>query len=330
MIGRKSDTLFDFLVVDASNLMFLSLPGGDPEHAFGPGDIMVKLSMLRQFYGHPDLHICWEGSHNFRHTLYPAYKGNREPTDMTKAVRRQGGILRELLKSTSVHQHHCFGGEGDDVMATVAGRLAPHGRVGIFSTDRDLWQLVEPNVSIVVPQRYDKELDRVAPDLIIGPDEVAAHFGLDMELVPDFKGLAGDAGDNIPGVPGIGPKLAKSYILQHGDLEGVIAAVQDYDIERRQDEEGVWVESQKAHRERMASHLGMTHTKAKKIRAHVEQAYLSRELGRIKRDIDLMHYASHPLASGYELINFLFTSGQLSAAQQRITNLVYERKIQNV
>ena len=88
----------------------------------------------------------------------------------------------------------------------------------VLTTDKDSYQLASDRVTILSPVRGSKELDR------IGPIQVVERFGVLPEQVPDFKALAGDSSDKIPGAKGIGPKAAASLLLKHGTLERVVEA----------------------------------------------------------------------------------------------------------
>src|SRR5690606_29461030 len=87
-----------------------------------------------------------------------------------------------------------------------------------LTNDKDAYQLVSEEVTVLSPRRGVREMDR------IGPREVVERLGVLPEQVPDFKALAGDASDRIPGAKGIGPKTAAALLLKHGTLDGVLGA----------------------------------------------------------------------------------------------------------
>jgi len=87
----------------------------------------------------------------------------------------------------------------------------------LLTTDRDAYQLVSEQVTVLAARRGARELDR------IGPPEVVERMGVLPEQVPDFKSLSGDSSDKIPGLLGIGPKSAAALLLQHGTLENVLS-----------------------------------------------------------------------------------------------------------
>ena len=114
------------------------------------------------------------------------------------------------------------GYEADDFMAAAA--IAETRRGGhslLLTTDRDAYQLVSDSVTVLAPRAGVRDLMR------IGPQQVVERMGVLPEQVPDFKALAGDASDNIPGAKGIGPKAAASLLLKYGTLEAILDARTD-------------------------------------------------------------------------------------------------------
>jgi DNA polymerase I len=152
----------------------------------------------------------------FRHRLYKQYQAQRGPMGGENApdFQRQVGIARELLPQLGIPAISRPGFEADDIMGTLAVQLAMAGRDAIaVSTDRDLLQLIRPGVSILVPGKQQT--------LIESQEAVRARIGVDPEGVTSFKGLAGDASDNIPGLSGIGTKTASALVTQFRDLDGI-------------------------------------------------------------------------------------------------------------
>jgi ribonuclease HI len=147
----------------------------------------------------------------FRREIYPGYKANREamPEDMLPQV----ACIRKILQALAVPALESQGFEADDVIATLARRYAAEGiQVTVVTGDKDLMQIVGDGIRLLDTMK----------DAFSGPHEVLARFGVPPELVPDVLGLAGDASDNIPGVPGIGEKTAAELIRRFGSLEGVL------------------------------------------------------------------------------------------------------------
>lgn len=147
----------------------------------------------------------------FRRELYPAYKANREalPPDLPPQL----PYIRRLLSALNIPALEAPGFEADDVIATLARRFAADGvEVTVVSGDKDLLQIVAERISLLDTMKEKRS----------GPAEVLERFGVPPELVADVLGLAGDAADNIPGVPGIGEKTASELVRRFGSLEEVL------------------------------------------------------------------------------------------------------------
>ncbi len=148
---------------------------------------------------------------NFRRELYPEYKAKRQlpPEELLQQL----PAVREYLQGRGIHALEKPGLEGDDIIALLAGRYAAAGaEVLIFSADKDLFQLVNERVFIYHPKLKKK----------LGRDDVKEFFGVFPEQVVDFLSLAGDASDNIPGIPGVGEKTATKLIARFGSLETLL------------------------------------------------------------------------------------------------------------
>ncbi len=147
----------------------------------------------------------------FRRELYPDYKAHRDAMPEELAV--QLPHIRRIVEALNIPALEAPGFEADDVIATLARRFAAEGvRVTAVTGDKDLLQIVGDGVDLL-----DTMNDRRS-----GVQEVLDRFGVPPELVPDVLGLAGDAADNIPGVPGIGEKTAAALVRRFGSLEGVL------------------------------------------------------------------------------------------------------------
>ncbi|MEL6947819.1 MAG: 5'-3' exonuclease H3TH domain-containing protein, partial [Pseudomonadota bacterium] len=150
-------------------------------------------------------------STTFRNEIYPEYKANRsEPPD---DLRPQFAVIRDATRAFDVPCIEKEGFEADDLIATYA-RLAAEAGAGvtIVSSDKDLMQLVTDQVSM-----YDTMKDRQ-----VGVEEVVEKFGVTPDKMIDLQALAGDSTDNIPGVPGIGPKTAAQLLDDFGTLEALL------------------------------------------------------------------------------------------------------------
>jgi DNA polymerase I len=162
--------------------------------------------------------VAWDtlDTPTYRHSLWPDYQGGRvfEPE-----IVQQLGLLPDLCRAFGFGTGQRAGAEADDLMAAAChAELRQGGTCLLLTTDRDAYQLVSDRVTVLSPQRGTRELAR------IGPDQVVERLGVRPEQVPDFKALAGDASDKIPGARGIGPKTASTLLAQHGTLDAVLAA----------------------------------------------------------------------------------------------------------
>lgn len=150
------------------------------------------------------------GSKTFRNDIYPDYKANRPPCP--EDLKPQFSIVRESAESLNLAILEKTGFEADDIIATMAKKSAAEDfEVLIVSSDKDLMQLVDENISM-----YDPMKNR-----LIGIPEVQEKFSVGPDRVLDVLSLMGDASDNVPGVRGIGPKTAAELINQFGTLENI-------------------------------------------------------------------------------------------------------------
>ena len=161
--------------------------------------------------------VAWDtlGVDTYRNELWPPYQGGRV---FDREIVLQLDMLPSLCEAFNFGVGKCKGYEADDFMAAAAlAEVARGGTCLILTTDRDAYQLVSESVTVLAPKRGSRALDR------IGPSQVVERMGVLPEQVPDFKALAGDSSDCIPGLKGIGPKGAAALLLQHGSLENVLA-----------------------------------------------------------------------------------------------------------
>lgn len=150
----------------------------------------------------------------FRHKLYPEYKATRPPMPDDLAV--QIPYIRRIAQAYNILSLDHTDQEADDLIASVTARLVDQGcRIVIVSGDKDLLQLVSGSVSM-----WDPMGDRV-----MTPESVIKKYGLSPDQLLDYFALTGDSSDNVPGVPGIGPKTAEKLIGEFATLEGLYAQV---------------------------------------------------------------------------------------------------------
>jgi DNA polymerase-1 len=163
-------------------------------------------------------------SQTFRKDLYPEYKANRSepPEDLIP----QFGLIREATKAFNLPCIEVEGYEADDIIATYARQAEAVGaHATIISSDKDLMQLVTDHVSM-----YDSMKDRQ-----IGIAEVIEKFGVAPEKMIDLQALTGDSTDNIPGVPGIGPKTAAQLLDEYGDLDTLLERASEIKQNKRRE-----------------------------------------------------------------------------------------------
>jgi DNA polymerase-1 len=158
------------------------------------------------------------GRTTFRTEQYPAYKGTRDETPAP--FRGQVPLIKEILETMRVPVIEKENYEADDVLATLATQARAAGmQVLICSGDRDAFQLVNDDVTVLYPIRGVSELTRMTPDAVL------AKYGVGPERYSDLAALVGETSDNLPGIPGVGPKTAAKWITAYGGLEGIVASV---------------------------------------------------------------------------------------------------------
>ncbi|MFL6177205.1 MAG: 5'-3' exonuclease H3TH domain-containing protein, partial [Ornithinibacter sp.] len=156
----------------------------------------------------------------FRAAEYPEYKAGRSatPTEFSGQL----PLLREVLDALRIRHVGVEGFEADDVIATLTTQaVAQGGEVVICTGDRDAFQLVSDSVSLIYPVRGVSEVWRM------DPAAVTEKYLVPPERYSDLAALVGESSDNLPGVPGVGPKTAAKWLGQYGDLAGVVAHVDE-------------------------------------------------------------------------------------------------------
>jgi 5'-3' exonuclease len=202
------------------------------------------------------LAVAFDESHGagHRHALLPSYKANREPAP--PELKRQFALCREFCRHLGVAEFSSREYEADDLIGTLAARVRADGlRVTVVTRDKDLSQLVGPG------DRFWDYSDAAE----YAYEEIAARFGVAPERMADYLALTGDAVDNIPGVPGVGPKTAAALMSRYATLDAIYE-----DLER-------------------VAFLPLRGAARlpEKLRAHRDAAYLARALTRIHCDAPL-------------------------------------------
>jgi DNA polymerase-1 len=179
------------------------------------------------------------------------YKEGRKP--MPDLLREQFPHFRPIVEAFGYRNLEYEGWEADDVIATLATLADEAGvKTTVVSTDRDAFQLVSPNIALMMTPRG------VADVQVYTPERVEARYGITPEQIPDFMALKGDTSDNIPGVPGIGDKTAGQLVAQYGSLEGVLEHVDE-----------------------------LSPARSKSIAEHADQARSAKVLATMRRDLPL-------------------------------------------
>ena len=211
--------------------------------------------------------VALEGGRTFRQDIYEDYKAHRP--DMPEDLRAQISRVRQLIEALNIPIEERQGFEADDMIGSLAGHLAHNHnlRVLIVTGDSDLLQLVEDHVDVVLPGR-----PRFQDLRLFNAETVVERYGFLPEFIPDFKALVGDTSDNIPGVPGIGEKTATALITKFGDVEAIIAHVDE-----------------------------VTPPRAKtSLLANMDQLRMSKKLATIVRDIDVPCDLDHSAVDNFD------------------------------
>ena len=171
---------------------------------------------------HPDaIAVAWDVSRQtFRTEEYSEYKAQR--TAAPDNFKSQLPLIREVLDTLAIRQIQMEGYEADDVIASVAARAKAEGwNVLVVTGDRDAFQLVDEGVTILYTRRGITDVVRADAAY------VEERYGITPSQYVEYAALRGDTSDNLPGVPGVGEKMAAKLINAYGSLEGIFAAVDD-------------------------------------------------------------------------------------------------------
>ena len=292
-----SDKRRTFAVIDGNSLMHrafhavpptMNAPDGRPTNAIF-GFLNMFLKMIDAFNPDGVVVAFDKGKPRVRMEMLPQYKAQRPPMDPD--LHAQFPMIKELLGALNVPILQFEGWEGDDILGTMA-RLGEEAGCDMLlvTGDRDMYQLVTEHVNVVSTRKGLSDVAIMTPESV---DDL--YHGITPALVPDFYGLKGDTSDNIPGVPGIGPKKASALIAQYGSLDEVIA-----------------------HADEVKGKMG------ENLRAHIDDALLSRKVATIRTDAPVeldFDETSFPAFSADEVSAALGTLG-ITAMQNRFLALV--------
>ena len=292
-----SDKRRTFAVIDGNSLMHrafhavpptMNAPDGRPTNAIF-GFLNMFLKMIDAFNPDGVVVAFDKGKPRVRMEMLPQYKAQRPPMDPD--LHAQFPMIKELLTALNVPILQSEGWEGDDILGTMA-RLGEEAGCDMLlvTGDRDMYQLVTEHVNVVSTRKGLSDVAIMTPESV---DDL--YHGITPALVPDFYGLKGDTSDNIPGVPGIGPKKASALIAQYGSLDEVIA-----------------------HSDEVKGKMG------ENLRAHIDDALLSRKVATIRTDAPVeldFDATSFPAFSADEVSAALGTLG-ITAMQNRFLALI--------
>lgn len=292
-----SDKRRIFAVIDGNSLMHrafhavpptMNAPDGRPTNAIF-GFLNMFLKMIDAFNPDGVVVAFDKGKPRVRMEMLPQYKAQRPPMDPD--LHAQFPMIKELLTALNVPILQSEGWEGDDILGTMA-RLGEEAGCDMLlvTGDRDMYQLVTEHVNVVSTRKGLSDVAIMTPESV---DDL--YHGITPALVPDFYGLKGDTSDNIPGVPGIGPKKASALIAQYGSLDEVIE-----------------------HADEVKGKMG------ENLRAHIDDALLSRKVATIRTDAPVeldFEATSFPAFSADEVSAALGTLG-ITAMQNRFLALI--------
>lgn len=209
------------LLIDGSSLLFrafYALPLLTNAEGVYTNGVYGFLTMLRKVLNDEEpTHVLVAFDRpdpTFRHEAYKAYKGTREKAPSELAG--QFAITKDLLETMGLKHFDMAGYEADDVLGTMARKGEKEGyEVVLVTGDRDYYQLVDENTTLLLTKRGASEMETWTPA------HIREHFGIEPRDFIEVKALMGDPSDNIPGIPGIGEKRALQYVREYGSLEGL-------------------------------------------------------------------------------------------------------------
>ena len=264
-------------IIDGNSLLFrayfaTAYPGveimrnqeGIPTNAIFAFSNMINkiLSSLKEDEG---IMVAFDaGKQTFRKEQLESYKANRKPTP--DDLVQQFPIARDFLRALNIFQFEEEGFEGDDIAGTVARLAEKEGyQVNIYTSDRDFLQLVNEKTTVHIIRKGLSDVVAMTPEVVL------ETYGFAPKQIIDYKGLRGDASDNLPGIKGIGEKTAVKLIQEYGSFDEIIAHADD-----------------------IKGKVGEA------IKADQEMGKLSRDLAIIKTDVPLSFAVKDTIYGGYD------------------------------
>ncbi|MBI9015261.1 MAG: DNA polymerase I [Clostridiales bacterium] len=273
------------MIIDGNSLMnraFYGIPPLTTKDGIHTNAVLGFLNMMNKLideYEPTHMSVAFDmRGPTFRHKQFEAYKGTR--TGMQDELRMQMPIVKEVLDALGIHRMEIQGYEADDLIGTVAKHFGSKKiNVKVVTGDKDALQLTDEHIQILYAKKgqflpYTEEM-------------ILEEFGVEPIKVIDFKGLAGDSSDNIPGIPGFGPKTATKLLVQFGSVEGVIMHADEVTNKRWQN----------------------------LIKEHEQQALLSKKLATIMTNVPL----------DFEDDSLLMTGGDIEAIIDVLTRYEFTR-----
>ena len=324
----------DVVILDAYSLLFrayhsfplsLTSPTGEITNAvYGFTRMLLRvLEIIRPKYLVTGTDM---GEPTFRHETYELYKANREEADIE--LKQQFPKMLEILKVLNIPTFGVNGFEADDVIGTLSEKLSHENhnlQVAIFTSDRDIFQLVHDNVFVLWPER-----DGSGDLKVVGETEVVEKLHVFPNQVVDYKALCGDASDNIPGIRGIGPKTAVGLLEPFQSLERLYFALQ---LAGKVDQllQPVSVSVSDEEKEKMLAAVT-------KIRGHVlnklvegqENAWLSQKLAMIDTNVKIDFSLEAAQLNDYEKTKALelFTDYGFESLKRKLPKDEFESAVQ--
>ncbi|SKB03156.1 DNA polymerase I [Aeromicrobium choanae] len=262
---------------------FATTTGQSTNAVFGFTSMLINVLRDEQ-----PTHVCVAfdlSRHSFRTEEYAEYKANRSksPEEFSGQVE----LVKEVLDAMDIRHVDKAGYEADDIIATLATRAEAAGmEVLVCSGDRDALQLVTEQVTVLYPRKGVSDLARMTPT------SVQEKYGVLPEFYPDIAALVGETSDNLPGVPGVGPKTAAKWINSYGTLEALIGRVDE-----------------------VPGKAGQS------LREHLDSVMRNRRLNALVRDLDLpLGPADLHLDTAFdrEKVHTVFDSLEFTALRERL------------
>ena len=284
------------LLIDGHSLAFRAFYALNPSNFRTPdgqytnavhGFISMLLNLLE---GEKPTHLAVAfdiSGPSFRAIEYPEYKGNRGETP--EEFFGQTELLEEAMKAMNITTLTKKDYEADDILASLADQGAKAGyRVLVVSGDRDTFQLIGENTTILYPVKGVMNLARMNDEAVV------EKYGIHANQYPDLAALVGETSDNLPGIPGVGPKTAAKWLQSYGDLDTVLSKADE-----------------------IPGKVGES------LRANSELAVRNRRLNHLVRDLDLgLEFDSLRLTSvDEEKVRKVFTKMHFKTLTERVLRL---------